>query len=135
VIGVVRGTASPDARAKASLELLNYGFRFYETRRLYQTGKPVAESRVWKGVAEKVALGVLSDLWVTIRRGTMDKIQAKTDAPRDLEAPVTAGTPVGKLSITLAGQPLKDAPLAPLVSVAEGSLWRRFVDSILLWFE
>ena len=65
----------------------------------------------------------------------MDQIQAKTDAPRDLVAPVTAGTPVGKLSITLDGQPLKDAPLAPVVTVAEGSLWRRMVDTVLLWFE
>lgn len=135
LIAVVMGTASPDARARASLELLNYGFRFFETRRLYETGKPVAVSRVWKGVAEKVELSVLSDLWVTIPRGAMDQIQAKTDAPRDLEAPVAAGTPVGKLSITLAGQPLKDAPLAPLVTVAEGSLWRRLVDTVLLWFE
>jgi D-alanyl-D-alanine carboxypeptidase (penicillin-binding protein 5/6) len=135
LIAVVMGTASPDARAKASLELLNYGFRFYETNRLYAAGKPVAEARVWKGAAEKAALGVATDLWVTIPRGDMDKIQAKPEAPHDLIAPVAAGKPVGKLSVSLAGQPLAEIPLVPLAAVAQGSLWRRMVDTVLLWFE
>jgi D-alanyl-D-alanine carboxypeptidase (penicillin-binding protein 5/6) len=135
LVAVVMGAASPDARAKASLELLNYGFRFFETRRLYETGKPIAAARVWKGASEKVALVVPADLWVIIPRGSMDQIQARTEAPRDLEAPVPADKPVGKLSISLAGEPLAETPLVPLAAVAEGSLWRQLVDTILLWFE
>lgn len=135
LISVVMAMASEEARARASLELLNYGFRFYETRRLYETGKPVAETRVWKGAAEKVALGVASDLWVTIPRGEMDKVQAQAEAPRDLEAPVATSAPVGKVRITLGGQPLAEVPLVPLANVAEGSLWRQAVDTVLLWFE
>lgn len=135
LIAVVMGTASADARAKASLELLNYGFRFFETHRLYEAGKPVTEARVWKGVAEKVALGVPADLWVTIPRGAMDQIKATTEAPRDLVAPVATGTSAGRLSISLAGQPLAQTPLVPLTAVAKGSLWRQLVDTVLLWFE
>jgi D-alanyl-D-alanine carboxypeptidase (penicillin-binding protein 5/6) len=135
MIAVVMGTESPDARAKASLELLNYGFRYYDTRRLYQKGKAVAEARVWKGVAEKVGLGVPADIWVTIPRGSMDQVRAQTDAPRDLTAPLSPATPVGKLRVTLAGAPLLESPLVPLTAVAEGSLWRQAVDTVLLWFE
>ena len=119
LIAVVMGTASPDARARASLELLNYGFRFYETHRLYEAGKPLAEARVWKGAAEKVALGVAADVWVTIPRGGMDQLQAKTEAPRDLEAPVDRRhRRSASLRVTLAGQPLTEAPLVPLAAVA-----------------
>jgi D-alanyl-D-alanine carboxypeptidase (penicillin-binding protein 5/6) len=135
LIAVVMGTPSAEARTRASLELLNYGFRFYETRRLYESGKPVSQARVWKGVAEQAALGVPADLWVTIPRGTMDQIQAKPEAPADLVAPVAAGAPVGKLTISLAGEALAEAPLVALAAVPEGSLWRRLVDTVLLWFE
>ncbi len=135
LISVVMAMVSEDARARASQELLNYGFRFYETHRLYATGKQVGEARVWKGKAEKVALGVASDLWVTIPRGEMDKIQAQMQAPRDLEAPVTTAAPVGRIGVTLGGQPLAEVALVPLANVAEGSLWRQAVDTVLLWFE
>jgi D-alanyl-D-alanine carboxypeptidase (penicillin-binding protein 5/6) len=135
LISVVMAMASEEARAKASQELLTYGFRFFETRRLYKAGEPVAEARVWKGTVEKVALGVPTDLWVTIPRDEMEKIQAQTEAPRDLEAPLATGNQVGKIRVTLAGQPLAEAPLVPLAAIAEGSLWRRAADTVLLWFE
>jgi D-alanyl-D-alanine carboxypeptidase (penicillin-binding protein 5/6) len=135
MISVVMAHPNEDARAKASQELLNYGFRFYETARLYQAGKPIAEARVWKGVVEKVSLGVPADLWVTIPRGSLDQVRAQPESPRDLIAPIVAGAKLGTLRVTLAGQPLTESPLVPLTPVAEGSLWRRMVDTVLLWFE
>jgi D-alanyl-D-alanine carboxypeptidase (penicillin-binding protein 5/6) len=135
MISVVMAMANEEARARASQELLNYGFRFFETRRLYEAGKPIAEARVWKGVAEKVSLVVPADVWVTIPRNSMDKISASTEAPRDLEAPIAAGAKLGALRISLGGQPLAETPLVPAAAVPEGSLWRRTVDTVLLWFE
>ncbi|MCC7258710.1 MAG: D-alanyl-D-alanine carboxypeptidase [Gammaproteobacteria bacterium] len=135
MISVVMAMANEEARAKASQELLNYGFRFYETRRLAEAGKPLAEARVWKGAAERVALGVPADLWVTLPRAQADQVQTRTEAPRDLEAPLTTATSVGRLTVTLGGEPLAESPLVPLAAVAEGSLWRQAVDTVLLWFE
>ncbi len=135
LISVVMAMASEEARAKASQELLNYGFRFFETRRLYEAGKQVGQARVWKGVAESVALVVPADLWVTIPRGAMEEIRAQTEAPKDLIAPVASGAELGKLRISVGGQPLAEVPLLPAAAVAEGSLWRQAVDTVLLWFE
>ncbi len=135
LISVVMAMANEEARAKASAELLNYGFRFYETRQLYKAGQKVAEARVWKGAAEQVALGTAQELWVTLPRGSLDEVQASTEAPRDLIAPLDTATAVGRLKLTLAGKPLAEVPITPLADVAEGSLWRQAVDTVLLWFE
>ncbi|MBM4197717.1 MAG: D-alanyl-D-alanine carboxypeptidase [Gammaproteobacteria bacterium] len=135
LVSVVMAMANEEARAKASGELLNYGFRFYETRRLYQAGQKLANARVWKGSAEQVGLGLAEDVWVTIPRGSAAQVQAKTDTPRDLVAPVATGTPAGRLTLTLAGQPLAETGLVPLAAIAKGSLWRQAVDTVLLWFE
>ncbi len=135
LISVVMAMANEEARAKASAELLNYGFRFYETRQLYKAGQKVAEARVWKGTAEQVALGTAQELWVTLPRGSLDEVQASTEAPRDLIAPLDTATAVGRLKLTLAGKPLAEVPITPLADVAEGSLWRQAVDTVLLWFE
>lgn len=135
MISVVMAMQNEEARAKASQELLNYGFRFYETVRLYKAGQQIAEARVWKGVADKVAIGVPADMWVTVPRGAASQLTTQTQSPRDLVAPVATGTGVGKLAVSLAGQPLAETELMPLAAVAEGSLWRRSVDTVLLWFE
>ncbi len=135
MISVVMAMANEEARAKGSQELLNYGFRFYETRRLAEAGKPLAEARVWKGAAEKVALGVASDVWVTLPRAEAEQVRSAVEAPRDLEAPLTTSSSVGRLRITLGNETLAEPALVPLVAVAEGSLWRQAVDTVLLWFE
>jgi D-alanyl-D-alanine carboxypeptidase (penicillin-binding protein 5/6) len=135
LISVVMAMANEEARAKASQELLNYGFRFFETRRLYEAGQQIAQARVWKGTAESVALVVPADLWVTMPRGAAEQLSPKTEAPADLIAPVAAGASLGRIRISVAGEPLAETPLVPAAAVAEGSLWRRAVDTVLLWFE
>lgn len=135
LISVVMGMANEQARAKASQELLNYGFRFYETRRLQEGGKPLAQARVWKGAAETVSLGVAQDLWVILPRGSADDLHTGTESPRDLVAPIAAGSTQGKLRISAGGKVIAEAPLVALAAVDEGTLWKQAVDTALLWFE
>jgi D-alanyl-D-alanine carboxypeptidase (penicillin-binding protein 5/6) len=135
LISVVMAMADEQARAKASQELLNYGFRFFETRRLYQAGEQISEARVWKGTAETVGLGIAEDLWLTAPRGSFEQLSSQPEAPRDLVAPLVAGQPVGRLLVSLGGESLAEAPLVPLAAVPAGSLWRQGVDSVLLWLE
>ena len=52
IVSVVLGTASAKARVDGSQALLNYGFRFFETRLLYRAGEKVTEARIWKAENE-----------------------------------------------------------------------------------
>ena len=54
---VVMGAKSEKARAQASLALLNYGFRFYESPKLYPGGQPIEKLRVWMGAIEDCRWG------------------------------------------------------------------------------
>src|ERR671912_626782 len=58
LISVVMGSTSENQRASDSLALLNWGFRFFETHKLYDAGKAIAKQKVWKGDADEVNLGV-----------------------------------------------------------------------------
>ena len=69
LVAVVMGSNSERQRADDSLALLNWGFRFYETHKLYEPGKPVAQLKVWKGKADQVQLGVAQPLLVSVPRG------------------------------------------------------------------
>src|SRR5690606_9080975 len=69
VIAVVLGAETSKGRASGSQALLEYGFEYYETHKLYSKGEPLSTARVWKGAADTTPLGLARDLYVTIPRG------------------------------------------------------------------
>jgi len=135
VISVVLGTASEKARADGSQALINYAFRFFETRLLYKAGEEVTSARVWKSLHETSRLGALDDLYITVRRGTYDKLESSIDMPAIIEAPLAAGQQVAELKIEFGGEEILRAPLRALDDNPAGSLWQRTRDSISLMFE
>ena len=135
VISVVMGTASSKARADGSQALINYGFRFFETRRIYQAGDEITTARVWKSANETSRLGVLEDLYLTIPRGAYDNLQSSLEIPSTLNAPLAAGQPVAELNISLDGSTVASVPLRALDENPLGSFWQRTRDTVLLWFE
>ncbi len=135
LISVVLGTKSSSARAKDSQALLNYGFRFYETRLLYPAGDSVTEARVWKGEAETASIGLQHDLYVTIPRGSYEQLEAKVELPPQLVAPVDRTTRLGTVRVNLNSEKVAEANLFALTPIDEGTLWQVAKDSILLWFE
>lgn len=134
MIAVVMGSSTDKGRADAAMALLNYGFRFYETHKLYDAGKPLASPRLWKGEADTLPLGVADDVLVTVKTGQYDKLKATMDIPATLIAPFKKGQQVGTLRIALDGQPIQSVPLVALNDAPQGGFFSRLWDSILLWF-
>ncbi|NCF13876.1 MAG: serine-type D-Ala-D-Ala carboxypeptidase [Gammaproteobacteria bacterium] len=135
VISVVMGTSSTKARTDGSQALLNYAFRFFETRLLFKAGEEIATTRVWKSANETSRLGVLEDLYITVRRGTYDQLESTLDIPAVVEAPVAAGEPVAELKVASGEDVILSAPLRALDDNPVGSFWQRTKDSVSLWFE
>jgi D-alanyl-D-alanine carboxypeptidase (penicillin-binding protein 5/6) len=135
VISVVLGTASAKTRTDGSQALINYGFRFFETRLLFKAGEEITNTRVWKSANEFSSLGVSDDIYVTFPRGSYDDLEPVLSLPATLEAPVAAGQPLGELSISLNGDTLITRPLRALHNNPVGSIWTRMQDSVMLWFE
>ena len=135
LITVVLGTDSISARADASQALLNYGFRFFETHKLYDAGTQLTTSRIWKGSSETIALGIDDALYVTIPRGQYESLDASMNIDQRIMAPVTAGQALGTVQVTLGEKVVASQPLVSLQSIGEGSFWQRITDEGLLYFE
>ena len=134
LVSVVLGTESEKARARESQALLNYGFRFFETHRLYEAGKALAEHRVWMGDRSTLPVGLLEDLYVTIPRGQYDKLQASLTIDNYVEAPLAKGDKLGQVSVSHDGAVVANAPLVALEDLPEGGLFSRMLDWIMLQF-
>ncbi len=133
LISVVMGAGTPEARVQQSKALLNYGYRFFETHRLYAADEAIDTPRIWKGNVDALPVGVTEDVYVTIPTRAYERLDASMTIADRLEAPVDLGEPLGELQVSLDGEPVTRRDIVALESVPEGGLVSRTVDSLLLW--
>ena len=135
LISVVLGGSSEEQRAVDSQALLNWGFRFYESHRLYDANKSVATQKVWKGQTNQVNLGVTQPLFVSMPRGRYPQMKSSMDVPKTLTAPITKGQKIGTVKVTLDGKEIASAPLVALEAVEEAGFFKRLWHEILMWWD
>jgi D-alanyl-D-alanine carboxypeptidase (penicillin-binding protein 5/6) len=135
IISVVMGAPSVRAREDASLALINYGFRFFETKHLLEANKPVLTARVWKGEANEVALAPREDIYVTVPRGQDATLAAAVDVANPLLAPLDRSSAAGKLRITRGENLVGTYDLYPLDDVPAAGIFGRLWDEVRLMFD
>lgn len=133
-IGVVMGTNSSDARAQEVQKMLNYGFRYYQSERLFQAGQELMQAPVWGGKADQVSVGMNKDVYVTIPRGSRDQLESTVDLDSVIKAPTKVGDELGRVKVALNGAVLVDQPVLALNDVPEGGFFKRIWDAIKLFF-
>jgi len=134
VITVMTGAQSESARAEASLRLLNWSFQNFETLQVLDAQHPAVQARVWQGTADVVSLGALDPLWVTVPRGKGGDVRPVAQYTQPLIAPLAHGARVGDVTLTLDGQPLREAGLFVLQAVPEAGFFGRLFDQIHRFF-
>ncbi|MDB9751584.1 D-alanyl-D-alanine carboxypeptidase [Gammaproteobacteria bacterium] len=135
LISVVMGADGKNARAKNSQAILNYGFRFFETHKLYSIGDLIATAKIWKAEIDTVNLSINKNLYITIPRGQYEKLEPIVEVEKLIMAPVSEGDQKGVLNIMLKDKNIKTVPLFALSSVAKGNVFDRLKDEVYLLFE
>jgi len=135
LLATVTGTADKIKRADEVHALLKYGFASYESKLLFDGGKPTASVPVYKGSRSNVSVAVERPLYVTVAQGKESELKTDLDLPDSLIAPIRSGTGVGEVRVTLAGEELMVAPLVAMSTIDRGAWWRVALDSALLWFK
>lgn len=130
LISVVMGAPSDEARTEDSIRLLTYGFRFYETHKLYNGATALTHTRVWKGTRKETNMGLSKDFYATIPAGQFKNIQTSVQVNDPIKAPVVKGQSYGSVKVTLNGQELSSQPLVALEDNPKGGLWRNMTDTV-----
>jgi D-alanyl-D-alanine carboxypeptidase (penicillin-binding protein 5/6) len=134
LISVVLGADSDKARTQSSQALINYGFRFFETHRLYQAKEILKTAKIWYGDQEQVSMGVGRDIYITIPRGRYRDLDASMEIDSEISAPVAQGQQLGLVNIKLDDELVVSQAIVAMQAVEEGSLIDRALDSLKLMF-
>ncbi|RVU85827.1 D-alanyl-D-alanine carboxypeptidase [Leucothrix sargassi] len=130
LISVVLGAESDKTRSNYSQQLLEYGFRFYETHKLYDANSVLTEARVWKGNKPSVPTGIIEDFYVTIPKGNYSQLKGLMEINKSIDAPVKRGDVIGMAIIKDLDRVVLQKPLVAMDSVDTGGTWTNITDSV-----
>ena len=134
LIAVVMGTKSEDARARETQKLLTYGFRYFESHKLFSAQETINTSAVWFADKETFELGLKEDLFITIARGAKEQLEIETLTDEHIEAPFKKGERFGSMVIRLNDEVLVERSLVALEDMPEAGFFARVWDAIKLFF-
>lgn len=134
LIAVVLNSPSESTRADDSERLLNYGFRFYETRNLYKANQPITKIRLYKSNNKSINVGLLADDYVTVPTGQYNRLTVSSKVPEFLEAPVKKGQEVGELIVKFDDKIIAKKKLLALSDEESGGFYTRAVGAMQILF-
>lgn len=132
-IAVVMGARSDESRARETQKLLSYGFRYFESRNIYQAGEVLKTAPVWLGQEESIDLGLNEDVFLTLPRGSKGELNVKLRIDETLKAPIDKGQELGQLTISRDGVVLAEKPLLAQAEVKQAGFFSRMWDHIKLF--
>lgn len=135
LISVVLGADSDKARTQNSQSLLNYGYRHFETHRLYRANEMLKTARIWYGDQEQIAMGVEDDIYITIPRGRYRDLIASMEINSEINAPVVRGQEMGVVNVNLDDELVISEKIVATHAVNDGGLFIKVLDSIKLMFK
>ena len=134
LVSVVMGAASEEARAIETQKLMTYGFRYFETHKLYDLNQVLTNVPVWSGDQNVVDLGIQEEVYVTIPRGQAESMQATVDVDEIIRAPLSNGQIMGVVNVTLDNDLIYTGDVIAMQEIVQGGIFKRFIDWVTLLF-
>lgn len=134
LISVIMGSKTAQDRATQSRELLNWGFGHFVTKVVAPANQKFATVPVNFGAVDNVTIVTKDNLQVLLPKIQQEKITTVVDLPKQVNAPLTAGQPVGKIVAMLDGKPVASVPLVAQTAVEQAGLFKRLWQHIVVFF-
>ena len=134
LIAILLGTNSETARAQEGQKLLNFGYQYFDSQRLYKKGDAVATPEIFKGTQNTVKLGFDRDIWFTLPKDKFVGLKATLTTTQPLLAPLRIGEKAGIIKLTKDDKPVAEIQVIALEDVPVAGLLGRGWDAIRLLF-
>lgn len=128
LIVVVNGLETAGERAEEGKKLLEWGFRNFETRKLFAENQIVGYAKVFGGSAGSLPLVSNVPVEVMVQRSGNDKLIARVVYRGPVKAPIRKGQQIGMVKVWRNGNVALEAPLTAQKDIGTGTLTQRAID-------
>lgn len=133
LISVIVGAENSKTRFNESATLLNYGFKNFESQKLADVTAVLTEIPVLKGKNQTVKAYASEEFSAVVKKGDKSNYQVDTEFSQSVNAPIKAGTAVGKLLISKNGNIVKEISVVVKEDVKHLSLLETTKKVIHKW--
>jgi len=132
IVFALAGLETAAQRRAEARALVTWAYNAFDTVKFFAEGDVAAEAGVWLGEAPLVPLVAPRDLQMLVPRELRAQAQARVVYDGPIEAPITAGQPVGALVVTLPDRPDVRFDLVAGADVPRGGLITRITAAARL---
>lgn len=125
VIVMLSGLESEEARADEAEKLMNWAFRQFVEKKIFESGEEVGRLDVWLGKERSLGLVTKQDVTLLLPVTVRDKLNAEIVANTPVPAPVVEGTELAKLLIEVPEMETVEIPLFAAQSIEEAGVLSR----------
>jgi len=129
LIIAIYGAKSAAERSEEARKILQWGFRSFETKRVFAAGDKVGSAQVYGGESRDVPLVTDKNIDVLVTRDGSERLTAKIAYTGPLMAPVAVDKPLADLKLFRGDKEVLSVPLRTGQAVAVGSLPKRALDA------
>ena len=135
LIAVASGFETRNTRSKESQKLLTWGLTNYDTVEIAKKENDILELDVWLGQNERVGVYSNSDIYKTIKKARLKKLEVKVLYDGPIEAPIKKDDIIAKLIINYDGNFLSEHDLLASQNINKINIISRILKSInyLIW--
>lgn len=128
------GARTASERAEEARKILQWGFRAFDSRKIFAANSTVGYADVYGGTGRSVPLVTDKDIVVLVPRDASEKLSAKIVYAGPLLAPVEAGQGSIELQVYRGATEVLSVPLRTGNAVPVGTLSARALDAGLIYF-
>ncbi len=132
LIAVLSGLGSKKERRSEGVKFLQWGYRNFADKKIFDDGETVGSARVWGGESFYVPLVGEGDVKVLLSRfPEKQRLKGEIVYMSPLKPPIKKGDQVAHLRVTSSTNTVNKIPLYAAEDVDEGSVVRQGLDSLL----
>jgi len=132
LISVTLRSSSEKARLTDNRRLLDYGFRYFRTKKILTRDLSLLKEQVWGGEEEQINLSSGEDLYLTLSPRDFQRVEPKISLNDYLQAPISRGQVVGKIDLLLDGESLASVDAIAMEEVSSLGFFGRAWSNIKL---
>ncbi|MEN0041310.1 MAG: D-alanyl-D-alanine carboxypeptidase family protein [Pseudomonadota bacterium] len=130
IIIVLNGMESQAERRNEAIKMMRWAFRAFQSIKLFEKDEIVGEATLFGGDRSGVPLKAEGALSIFVPVGFRDRLKADIVFQGPIQAPVEAGTRIGKLEVSVDGEVTQETPLYAAEDVGVGTISQRAMDAV-----
>ena len=134
LISIVLNSASEKSRLQDTRRLLDYGFKYFRTKKVLAKYQPISIIDVWGGVDDKLEIGPKKDVYLTLKKPDFNNLTFEVSKNLGVKAPVALDSPIDMLDIQVNGETIDSIDLVAVSNIDSKGFIASAFDSLMFFF-